>query len=75
MSKIALSELFYEIGTTEQKTHRGGYISPHDDWRVKGPGLFFPYGSLTGPKIQNVRLGPVYLGPGVPLTRANLHLL
>lgn len=24
MSKIAINELFYELGTTEQKVHRGG---------------------------------------------------
>jgi hypothetical protein len=65
MSKIAISELFYELETTEQKTHRGGLDHGFSgDWSVKGPGLFFPYGSLTGPKLQMPSTSPRYMGPG-----------
>jgi hypothetical protein len=56
MSKIAISELFHELGTAEQKTHRGGLDHGFSqDWRSGGP-------LSSGPKIQKLPTIPIYLG-------------
>ncbi|MGD1949199.1 MAG: hypothetical protein ACFB14_06090 [Leptolyngbyaceae cyanobacterium] len=73
MSKIAISELFYELATTEQKTYGGG----------KTPGVktiypgFFRYGTFTGkPDIQMPSTQPRYMGKDWgdrPIRRADLY--
>ena len=44
MSKITINELFYELGTIEQKTHRGGKLP-------------YPFGK---PAIQKLPRVPMY---------------
>ena len=66
MSKIAISKLLYEIEKTEQKMLREG------QWKPVLPKAGGPSFKTT---IQKVSIGPVYLGPSIPLTRANLYKL
>ena len=56
MSKIAINELFHELGTAEQETHRGGMNrGDSGHWDTLSPG------SLYGkPAIQKMPRVPMY---------------